>query len=1190
VTCSNCGASNAPGKRFCSQCGAKLGMVCPNCGAPLTADDRFCGECGTPIQAGAAVPSVTSAAVSSPIGNGPSVTVPTAERRFVSILFADLVGFTSLSEKRDAEEVRELLTRYFDTSRQIIGRYGGVVEKFIGDAVMAVWGTPVAQEDDAERAVRAALDLMQSINDLGNEVGAPELRARAGVLTGEAAVTIGMEAQGMVAGDLVNTASRIQSVAEPGTVLVGEATRRATEDAVVYEEAGAFELKGKAEPLPLWRALRVVAGVGGHGRSIGLESPFVGRDREMRLLKELFHGSAEDNTAHLVSVVGIAGIGKSRLEWEFDKYTDGLAGVIWWHRGRCLAYGDGVTYWALAEMVRMRARIAEGEEATSAMAKLRAAIETHVQDPEERRWIEPRLAHLLGLEERTTRDREDLFSAWRLFFERMAEVHPVTMVFEDMQWADAALLDFIEYLLEWSRNHAIFILTVARPDLLERRPSWGAGRRNFTSLFLEPLPHEFMHDVLSGLVPGLPEELRAQILDRSEGIPLYAVETVRMLIDRGLLKLEGSEYRPTGPIQALDVPETLQGLIAARLDGLAPDERRLLQHASVLGKVFTKGAVAAVMGLPESQIEDLLASLVRKEVVFLQADPRSPELGQYGFLQELVKRVAYETLARKDRKATHLAMAKYLETTWGAEEDEIIEVVASHYLDAYRAAPDAPDAEDAKTKALDTLVRAGERAASLAANEEAQRYFEHAAELAENPTTRAEILERAGQMALMGGRSELAGEHFQTAMSVFEAEGRAHAAARVSARLAEVDWKRGRLAEAIERMELAFQVLSADEPDEDLASLAAQLGRFYYFKGEVTLAAEKIDFALGVAERLWLPEILSHALNTEGIVQLFRNRPETALALVKHSLEIALEHDLPAPAARAYQNLSETLARRDRHDEAIQQYQQGLNLARKVGSRWWESTILTNMTYSMWQTGRWNEALEAISGIPDSEVVELNLLGHISGVLPIMVNQGRVDDAERLLALFPGLDTTDDVQERAGGAAAKATVLRVKGDMTGALAAAQDALSLREQVGIAGEDVKTAFVEAAEAAIALDDLARAEEVLGIVEGLPPGGLPPFLRAQSLRFRARLAEKGDPEAAESGFKSAAGMFRELDMPFWMAVTLLEHGEWLTGQGRADEAALLLDEARTIFGRLDAKPWLERLGVVPAAATAGRATGP
>ncbi|CAN5787150.1 hypothetical protein BH18ACT15_BH18ACT15_05670 [soil metagenome] len=305
----------------------------------------------------------------------------------MSVLFVDLVGFTSLSENRDAEEVRDLLTRYFDISRQIISRYGGIIEKFIGDAVMAVWGTPVAQEDDAERAVRAALHVVHAVSSLGHELGAPQLQARGGVLTGEAAVTLGAEAQGMVAGDLVNSASRIQSNTPPGAVHVGEVTKRATEAAVVYQDAGMQTMKGKSEPIHLWRAVRVVSLRGGSLRPTGLEPPFVGRDREMRLVKELFHGSADERKAHLASVVGIAGIGKSRLAWEFFTYIDGLADVVWLHRGRCLSYGEGVAYGALAEMVKMRAEITEDEDVASAREKLRASVEEHIEDPDERKWV-----------------------------------------------------------------------------------------------------------------------------------------------------------------------------------------------------------------------------------------------------------------------------------------------------------------------------------------------------------------------------------------------------------------------------------------------------------------------------------------------------------------------------------------------------------------------------------------------------------------------------------------------------------------------------------------------------------------------------------------------------------------------------------------------------------------------------------
>jgi class 3 adenylate cyclase len=351
TTCSNCGAENPATQKFCGECGTALAANCSSCGATNPPGQRFCGECGSALAAD--VPAATRAAV------GAAQTAPVAERRLVSVLFADLVGFTTLSEARDAEEVRELLSRYFESCKRLISLYGGTVEKFIGDAAMAVWGAPTAQEDDAERAVRAALDLVAMVAALGQELGARELAARAGVLTGEAAVTLGAEGEGMVAGDLVNSASRIQSAAEPGHVLVGERTRRATEAAIAYEAAGSHELKGKAEPVPLFRALRVIGSRGGALRSEGLEPPFVGRERELRLVKELFHASAEEKKANLVSVVGIGGIGKSRLSWEFEKYVDGLIEDVWWHRGRCLAYGEGVAYWALAEMVRMRCGIVE---------------------------------------------------------------------------------------------------------------------------------------------------------------------------------------------------------------------------------------------------------------------------------------------------------------------------------------------------------------------------------------------------------------------------------------------------------------------------------------------------------------------------------------------------------------------------------------------------------------------------------------------------------------------------------------------------------------------------------------------------------------------------------------------------------------------------------------------------------------
>jgi class 3 adenylate cyclase/tetratricopeptide (TPR) repeat protein len=1117
---------------------------------------------------------------------------PVSERRFVSVLFADLVGFTSASESRDAEETRELLTRYFDTCRRLVELYGGTIEKFIGDAVMAVWGTPTAREDDAERAVRAALDLVAAVSALGDEVAAPELQARAGVLAGEAAVTLGAEGEGMVAGDLVNTASRIQAEAEPGTVLVGEATKWATHVSIDYEDAGEHELKGKAEPLALFRAMRVTAGRGGARKAEALEPPFAGRDRELRLLKELFHASAEEGKAHLVSVVGIGGFGKSRLAWELFKYVDGLATVnVWWWRGRCLAYGEGVTYWALAEMVRTRADIVEGEGPETARPKLREAIAPYITDGDEFEWIEPRLAHLLGLEEHLTADREDLFAAWRLYFERLSEYQPVVMIFEDVQWADSSLLEFVEYLLEWSRNYRIFVLTLARPDFEERHPTWGAGKRNFSALFLEPLSADAMDELLEGVVPGLPEELREQILERAEGVPLYAVETVRMLLDRSLLERAGDRFRPTGPIEALEIPDTLHALVAARLDGLDAEERSLIQDAAVLGKSFTKQALSALNASAEESVEPLLGSLVRKEVLSLQADPRSPERGQYAFLQDLLRQVAYETLSKRDRKRRHLAVAAYLEEGWGPAEQEIAEVVASHYVAAIECAPYEEDAGKIGAKARAMLTRAGERAASLSANEEAVRYFARAADLAIEPLEEAALRERAGETAYTGSDATTALDQLGRALALFEAAGETHPAARVSARLGEVEWQNGELEKALARMEQAYAVLSDEEPDADVAALAAQLGRLHYFRGDLELGEERNEAALGLAERLWLPEILSQALNTSGLIALWKGRPETALGVTKHALEVALEHDRPKPALRAYVNLADTLCRRDRYDEAFSLYEDGLALARKVGDRVWESFLIVESGYPLLLIGRWKDADARLAEVTLGDLRGTQVLSYLYTFTELETARGRVPDANAALAFGAHLETSADVQERCGYATCRATVFLAQGRFEKALAAAQEALEGIAVLSWSSQPGKAGLVTGVEAALRLGDLDRAAELIALIDAEPAGVVPMYLRGHASRFRAKLsAARGQDDKVVPRLKSAAATFRELYLPFWIAVAELDLGEWFASHGRNSEAVPLIAGAREIFEQLEALPWFQRAELAGTGAPDVVAAGP
>ncbi|MGH3152418.1 MAG: AAA family ATPase, partial [Streptosporangiaceae bacterium] len=655
MRCGQCGASLGAADRFCGTCGAPLGG-CPTCGEQVVRGDRFCRGCGFELSVpGTAKPPPPAATV--------SAGEPLAERRVCSVLFCDLVGFTPLSESRDPEAVRELLSRYFGIARTIIGRYGGVVEKFIGDAVMAVWGTPVASEGDAERAVRAALDLVAAVAALGAETGLADLAARAGVVTGEMAVNLGAVGEGMVAGDAVNTAARVQAAAGPGQVLADLSTQRLAVSGVGFADAGEHKLKGKAEPQRLWRATRVLSAVGGVQRVDGLEAPLTGRDAELSTIRELFHAAAERRVPRLVLVSGPAGVGKSRLGWEFEKYSDGLAIEMWWHRGRCLSYGEGVAFWALAEIVRQRLGIAEEDPAELAAAKLQDGLDQFVPDTGEQAYVGVRLGRLLGVpfagDAGGALAREELFAGWRLFFERLAGQLPVVLLVEDAQYADHGLLDFLDHLIDWVRDLPIYVLVFARPELQQARPGFGTGR-NRSTLTLDPLDAASMDRLVDALVPSMPPAARSAITRQAQGVPLFAVETVRALIDRDIVQPVEGEYRLVGDIGQLAVPDSLHALLAARLDALDPAVRRLVADAAVLGASFPAEALVAVSGRTEAEVRTALAELVRREVLAVSADPLSPERGSYQFAQQMLRQVAYDPLSRRDRMARHLKVAAYL--------------------------------------------------------------------------------------------------------------------------------------------------------------------------------------------------------------------------------------------------------------------------------------------------------------------------------------------------------------------------------------------------------------------------------------------------------------------------------------------------------------------------------------------------
>ena len=738
-------------------------MDCPVCGTTNEPGRKFCGECGTAlairvpvmrrVERARASSSVASAGrISATPGAAPAAgtpDAPTAERRLVSILFADLVGFTTLSESRDAETVRELLDRYFATATQIIGSYGGTIEKFIGDAVMAVWGAPTAFEDDAERAVRSALDLVAAVEALGAEVGA-ELRVRAGVLTGEAAVTLGATNQGMVAGDLVNTASRLQSVAPPGTVLVGEATYQAASDAIAFEPAGEQLLKGKTAPVPAYRALRVVARRGGAGRNEQLEAPFVGRGPELRMLKDFHLATGAERRPRLVSIIGQGGIGKSRLIWEFQKYLDGVTEVVYWHQGRSPgvrrrdqllgARRDGPR----PDRDHRRGRSGGRPGQAGSVARPNGS-------PTRRSaagWSRVSL-QLLGLEagdgdERA--DRESLFAAWRVFFERIAEHGVVVLVFEDLQWADDGLLDFIDHVLDWSRERPIYIITLGPPRA--PRPAARLGRRP-AQLHVARARAARPPTRCASCSAVSCRACRSRSSSASSSAPRGSRCTPSRRsgcsLRDGLVTFEDGVYRPLGDLSELSVPASLHALIASRLDGLDAADRSLLQAASVIGKTFSLDALAAVGGLEPDELVGRLRALVRREMLTLEADPRSPEHGQYGFIQGLIREVAYGTLAKRDRRRMHVAAARYFESL---DDEGIAGALAEHYLAAYRAQPDGPEGAAVAAQARLALRGAADRARSLGSYVQATRFLEQALEVTTDPAEQAQLHAAAGRASL----------------------------------------------------------------------------------------------------------------------------------------------------------------------------------------------------------------------------------------------------------------------------------------------------------------------------------------------------------------------------------------------------------------------------------------------------------
>ena len=1142
MPCPQCGTENPVGAKFCFECATPLAGPCPACGTPNPPQAKFCSECATPLTAGAApTPQAVRAA-------------PVAERRLVTVLFADLVGFTPFAEERDAEDVRETLSRYFDLARETVERYGGTVEKFIGDAVMAVWGTPTAREDDAERAVRAGLDLVADVKALGET-----MQARAGVLTGEAAVTIGATDQGMVAGDIVNTAARLQSVAEPGTVLVGESTMRAALAAIAFEEAEDATLKGKTSPVPAFRALRVVAERGGRNRSGALEAPFVGREEELRQLKDQYHAVTREGRPRLVSIMGPAGIGKSRLSWEFLKYIDGVLEPVWWHSGRSPAYGEGITFWALGEMVRTRAGLAETDDEEATRTAITKMLAEHVPDEDERRWIEPAMLTLLGIGDQQG-GSEEHFAAWRTFFERMAETAPVAMVFEDLHWADSGLLDFIDHVLEWTRDRPIYIVTLSRPELLEKRSTWGAGKRQFTSIFLEPLPEPAMRELLTGLVPGLPEAALRGIIERADGVPLYAVETIRMLVAEGRLTETDGVYAPTGDLEHLAVPDTLTALIASRLDALDPADRALLQDASVLGQSFTPEALAAVSQATSDNLEQRLRQLARRELLVLRADPRAPDRGQYAFVQSLIREVAYHTLARPDRKARHLAAARYFE---GLPTDELAGALAGHYLAAHENAAAGDEADALAAQARVALKGAAERAATLGAWGQSHRFLRQALSVTTSDAERAELHVRAGDAASRSGDHAQANEQYGAASALYRALGDEMADLTASTLIArnlldayDTDAALVALREALER--------HRDRAgDPAYVALEGQLARAHFFIDELTEAIAVSDRVLDRAEHHNLVEVLADTLITKGTALVGLGRAREGLMLIAGGADIAGSAGLPGTVLRAAINrgFAEAL---DSQRTGLESARAGIALARRLGLRSLLTILTGNAAEYALATGDWDWAEQELAAHGD-ELEPSHRVIILSGLALLAAARGR-DGATELAETARIAEMAGDVSTRGQNLYIRAWHDLLAGRHADARRGWDDAKAM---VVSTGSDSRVQSTRAA--AWEGDRAALAAHLRELDES---GEYGRSIEANRLSLRAALmALEGQVEEAAGQFREARRAFQELELPWLEGLSALDAAYSLPADHpEAGEARVV---ARRVFEALGAKALLDQL---------------
>ncbi|HSL64546.1 MAG TPA: AAA family ATPase, partial [Gaiellaceae bacterium] len=762
---------------------------------------------------------------------------------------------------------------------------------------------PLAHEDDPERAVRAALAARDALGELNAADPTLGLHVRIGVTTGEAMIALSArpkEGEGMATGDVVNTCSRLQSAAPVDGILVDEPTYRATSTVIEYRDAEPVQAKGKAEPVPVWE---VVAPRTRLGVDIAFKggAELVGRSEELRLLRDALARSERERSPQLVTLVGLPGIGKSRLLFELWSALDSdPTTFVYWRQGRSLPYGEGVSFWALGEMVKAEAGILETDRDEDTEAKLRASVAALLPDEEEdAAWVARQLRPLVGLDAAAGGGSPDeAYSAWRRFFEAMAESGPAVLVFEDLQWADEGLLDFVEHLVDWASGVPLLVLCTARPELLDRRPGWGGGTANAATVSLAPLTTEETARLIASLAERalMPAEVQKALLARAGGNPLYAEEFVRMASERG------------GDVEHLPMPESVQGIIAARLDDLDPTDKAVLQDAAVIGKVFWLGAVADLGNVPRWELERRLHGLERRQLV--RRERRATVAGEreYAFWHVLVRDVAYGQIPRARRAEKHRQAAEWIESLSPERAADRADLLAHHYLAAVEyARASGQDAGPLEAPARAALAAAGERALTLNAFPAAERYFRAALELwPEDDDARANALFGLGRA--LHAIDESGEEELEAARAMFTARGEIESAAEAEIALALLAWHRGTVARTLEHVDRAATLVEDQPPSPGKAHALAAVSRYRMLGNRNVEAIAAGREALAMAEQLGLRELTAHALNNIGTARVAAG-DDRGIADLERSIEIAEEIG-SIEASRGYINLASVIGMR----------------------------------------------------------------------------------------------------------------------------------------------------------------------------------------------------------------------------------------------------------------------------------------